>query len=113
MRVHLCRTIAAAAFVVLSGAAFADVTVSQSNDPTVLIGEQFASLFGAEHAAVNAMPEAQMSALVNGKTTTTRLWTRLPRQRWRSCSSCGLEDAGRVEQPFAVGAFGEADEPAE
>lgn len=50
----------------LSGAAFADVTVSQSNDPTVLIGEQLTSLFGAEHTAMNAMPEAQLSALANG-----------------------------------------------
>jgi spore germination cell wall hydrolase CwlJ-like protein len=66
MRLHLCRTIAAAAFVVLSGAAFADVTVSQSNDPTSLMGEQFASLFGAERAAVNALPEAKLNALANG-----------------------------------------------
>ncbi len=66
MRLHLCRTIAAAAFVVLSGAAFADVTVSQSNDPSSLMGEQFTSLFGAEHDAVNAMPEAQLSALAIG-----------------------------------------------
>ena len=57
MRLHLCRTIAAAALIVLSGAAFADVTVSQSNDPTTLIGEQFASLFEAEHDTVNALPE--------------------------------------------------------
>ena len=66
MRLHLCRTIATAAFVVLSGAAFADVTVSQSNDPTTLIGEQFASLFGAEHAAVNSLSEDKLSAVANG-----------------------------------------------
>jgi Cell Wall Hydrolase len=66
MRLHLCRTIAAAALVVLSGAAFADVTVSQSNDPTTLIGEQFTSLFEAEHDTVNAMPNVRLSALANG-----------------------------------------------
>ena len=66
MRLHLCRTVAAAAMIVLSGAAFADVTVSQSNDPSTLIGEQFASLLGAEHDAVNAMPEVRLSALANG-----------------------------------------------
>lgn len=66
MRLHLCRTIAAAALVVLSGAAFADVTVSQSNDPTTLIGEQFASLFEVEHEAVNAVPDTRLSALANG-----------------------------------------------
>ena len=66
MRLHLCRTIAAAAFVVLSGAAFADVTVSQSNDPTTLIGDQFATLFEVEHDAVNALPDARLSALADG-----------------------------------------------
>ena len=66
MRLHLWGVIAAAAMMTMSGAAFADVTVSQSNDPTVLIGEQFASLFGAEHSAVNALPEAQLSALAIG-----------------------------------------------
>ena len=72
MRLHLCRTIAAAAFVVLSGAAFADVTVSQSNDPTSLMGEQFASLFSTEHDAVNAMPESQLAALAIGSTPSAK-----------------------------------------
>ncbi len=66
MRLHLCRTIAAAAMVVLSGAAFADVTVSQSNDPTSLMGEQFASLFETEHETVNALPDARLTAVANG-----------------------------------------------
>lgn len=66
MRLHLCRTVAAAALIVLSGAAFADVTVSQSNDPSILMGEQFASLFGAEHDAVSSVPEMRLSALANG-----------------------------------------------
>jgi hypothetical protein len=66
MRLHLCRTIAAAALIVLSGAAFADVTVSQSNDPATLIGEQFASLFETEHDVVNSLPDLRLSALANG-----------------------------------------------
>lgn len=66
MRLHLCRTIAAAAMVVLSGAAFADVTVSQSNDPSSLMGDQFASLFETEHEAVSAQSGARLSALANG-----------------------------------------------
>ena len=68
MRLHLCRAIATVAMMALSGAALADVTVSQSNDPTILIGEQFASLFGAEHNAVNALPQAQFAALASGVT---------------------------------------------
>ena len=66
MRLHLCRAVAALALMALSGAAFAEVTVSQSNDPTLLIGEQLASLFGAERTAVNALPAAQLAALASG-----------------------------------------------
>ena len=66
MRLHLSRTVAAAAMIVLSGAAYAEVTVSQSNDPSTLFGEQFASLFGAEHAAVNSFAESQLSDLASG-----------------------------------------------
>lgn len=72
MRLHLCRVIVAATMITQSGAAFAEVTVSQSNDPTVLIGEQFASLFEAEHSAVSALPEAELSAVANGVTARPR-----------------------------------------
>lgn len=66
MRLHLCRTIAAVAMVVLSGAAVADVTVIQSNAPSSLMGVQFASLFETEHEAVSAQSGARLSALANG-----------------------------------------------
>ena len=72
MRLHLCRVVIAATMMTFGGAAIADVTVSQSNDPTVLIADQFASLLGAEHNAVNAVPEAQLSALANGMTAKAR-----------------------------------------
>ena len=68
MRLHLCRVVIAATMMTFGGAAIAEVTVSQSNDPTVLIADQFASLLGAEHNAVNALPQAQLSALANGLT---------------------------------------------
>ena len=60
MRFHQAWTSAAAALCVLSGAAFADVTVSHSNDPTLLMGSQMASLFGAEHKAFDALPEGEV-----------------------------------------------------
>lgn len=66
MRLHLRRTMASLALCVLTGAAFADVTVSQSNAPTTLMGTEFASLFGAEHDTVNALPDAQLEALAMG-----------------------------------------------
>lgn len=66
MRLHKAWTTAAMAFCVLSQAAFADVTVSQSNDPTSMIGAQFASLFGAEHDVVGGLPAAMLNAMVVG-----------------------------------------------
>lgn len=66
MRLHLCRTMASMAMIVLTGAAFADVTVSQSNSPTTLMGAEFAPLFEAEHDTVNALPDDQLAALAKG-----------------------------------------------
>ncbi|MBP9950850.1 MAG: cell wall hydrolase [Cypionkella sp.] len=66
MRLLQTWTHAAMALVVLSGAAFADVTVSQSSDPTAQIGQEFASLFGAEHQIVVALPQARLAALAAG-----------------------------------------------
>lgn len=65
MRFYLGRAIACAAML-FGGAAFAETSISQSNDPSVLIGSQFASLFGAEHQAVNALPQAELTALAVG-----------------------------------------------
>ena len=66
MRFHQAWTSAAAALCVLSGAAFADVTVSHSNDPTLLMGSQMASLLGAEHKAFDALPEGKLTAMAVG-----------------------------------------------
>ena len=66
MRLHQIWTTAIFALSVLSGAAFAEVTVSQSNDPSALMGQQFASLLGAEHKAVDALPKAKLNALASG-----------------------------------------------
>ncbi len=66
MRLHQAWTNALAALCVLSGAAYADVTVSRSNDPTSLIGTQFASLFGAEHKTVDAISDAKLTAMAVG-----------------------------------------------
>lgn len=59
---------AMAAFTALAhgGAAFADVTVSHSNSPAMGMTDQIASLMGAEHATVGAMPKGRMAALATG-----------------------------------------------
>ncbi len=66
MRLPLCRTLATLAFSVLAGAAFADVMVSQSNAPSLAMGAAFGTLFEAEHSAVNALPQADLTALAKG-----------------------------------------------
>ena len=72
MRLHQAWTNALVALCVLSGAAFADVTVSHSNDPTSLIGTQFASLLDAEYNAVDAVPQARLSAMAVGPKVVTK-----------------------------------------
>ncbi len=66
MRLLKTWTGAVLALTVLAGAASAEVTVSRSNDPTVLIQTQFASLMGAEHRTMNAVPDVQLTALAIG-----------------------------------------------
>lgn len=70
MRLHQTWTTALFALTVLSGAAFAEVTVSQSNDPKAVIGQEFRALLGAEHKAVEALPELQRTALATGSLNT-------------------------------------------
>lgn len=66
MRLHQTWTLAIFALSILNGAAFAEVTVSQSNDPAALIGTQFASLMGAEHNAVKTLSEDKRALLATG-----------------------------------------------
>jgi spore germination cell wall hydrolase CwlJ-like protein len=66
MRLHQIWTSALIALTVQSGAAFAEVTVSQSNEPQVVLGQQFRSLLGAEHKTIKALPEAKRTALATG-----------------------------------------------
>lgn len=66
MRLHQFWTTALMALAVHSGAAFAEVTVSQSNDPTAQLGAQMATLLGAEHKTVEALPAEKLNALASG-----------------------------------------------
>lgn len=70
MRLHTgWMTGAVIAAVVLNGAAFADVTVSHSNDPTADIGGQMAMLFGAERQALDGLPEGKLGEVAVGPQT--------------------------------------------
>lgn len=66
MRLRQILASAALAALATGEAAFADVTVSQSNSPEMGMAEQIASLMGAEHATVGAVPQARLAALANG-----------------------------------------------
>lgn len=65
MRLHQCWTAALAALLVLSGAAFADVTVSQSNDPSVTIDGRMASLLGVEKTAIGQVQPQRLAAVAD------------------------------------------------
>jgi len=66
MRLRQIMASAAVAVCATGGAAFAEVTVSQSNSPELGMAEQIASLMGAEHATVGAVPQDRLAALANG-----------------------------------------------
>ena len=67
---------AAVALLTLSGAGFAEVTVSQSNDPTANLAGAISAMLGAEHQTVAAMPDVQLASLAAGPDV-------LPRNRLR------------------------------
>ncbi|NEX45537.1 cell wall hydrolase [Pseudotabrizicola algicola] len=69
MRLRQILASAALAALATGEAAFADVTVSQSNSPEMGMAEQIASLMGAEHATVGAVPQARLAALAKGPVT--------------------------------------------
>lgn len=66
MRLRHIWAMAATAALAQGGAAFADVTVSHSNSPAMGMSEQIATLMGAEHATVGAMPRGRLAALATG-----------------------------------------------
>ena len=57
---------ATVALLALSGAGFAEVTVSQSNDPTANFAGAISAMLGAEHSTVAALPDTQLASLALG-----------------------------------------------
>lgn len=72
MRLHTGWIAGALAAVILNGAAFADVTVSQSNDPTAALGGMLGSVLGAEKQALAALPEQKLTELAVGPKIETK-----------------------------------------
>ena len=67
MRVRQFWALAATAVMVQGGAAFAEVTVSQSNSPALGLAEQISSLLGVEHSFMGAIAPTTLSAVARGK----------------------------------------------
>lgn len=66
MTLHQIWAAAILALAVQSGASFAEVTVSTSNDPNAAIGSSFGALLGAEKTTVAALSTAERTALAVG-----------------------------------------------
>lgn len=66
MRLRQVWATAAIAVLAQGGAAFAEVTVSQSNSPELGMAEQIKALMGVEHAAVAPLPKDKLEALAAG-----------------------------------------------
>lgn len=64
MSVFKCWTGATLVALALTGSARAEMTVSQSNDPTAALGVDIATLLGQEKTALGKIPSARLQALV-------------------------------------------------
>ncbi len=67
MRLRQFWALAATAVFVQGGAAFAEVTVSHSNSPTMGLAEQISTLMGVERSFMGALAPTTLSALAQGK----------------------------------------------
>lgn len=66
MRLRQVWALATTVALAQGGAAFADVTVSQSNSPAPQLASQIATLMGAEHATIGALSPAKLSEIARG-----------------------------------------------
>lgn len=103
MRLHTGWITGAVAAVILNGAAFADVTVSQSNDPTAAIGGTLGSLLGAERKALNAIPEGRLTELAVGPKIETRTTAAKTGGKPAAPTVIRYEDAWLATQPDPTG----------
>ena len=63
---------ATVALLALSGAGFAEMTVSQSNDPTANLASALSAMLGAEHSTVAAVPDMRLASLAAGPSAKLR-----------------------------------------
>ena len=102
MRLRQILTAGALTLAAMSGAAFADVTVSQSNEPTLDLGAQMASLLGAEHKVMEALPEERLTSLAVGPKVETKTTTN-GKDAAHSVGLIGYDEAFLAAQPTPAG----------
>ncbi|WP_291239569.1 cell wall hydrolase [Gemmobacter sp.] len=97
MRFATVWTAALLGVFVLHGAAFADVTVSQSNDPAAGLNGRMTSLLGVEKSALGQVAPAKMAAIADG--------VAMPRAAAapRSASKPARVKPGQVKLPGVLG----------
>ncbi|WP_435259617.1 cell wall hydrolase [Thioclava sp. FR2] len=66
MRLRQVWALATLVAIAQGGAAFADVTVSQSNSPALDVAGHVASLMGAEQRVLETIPQTKLAALAEG-----------------------------------------------
>jgi spore germination cell wall hydrolase CwlJ-like protein len=103
MRLQTGWITGAIAAVILNGAAFADVTVSQSNDPTAAMGGTFGTLLGTERQALNAIPEGRLTELAVGPKIETRTTTGKAQGKPAAPSVIRYDDAWLAALPEPTG----------
>ena len=95
MSVLKCWTGAAFAVLALAGGVHADMTVSQSNDPTAAIGVGITDLLGQEKNALGLVSSARMQALVTPPA--------LKKKAGKAGAAISYDDAWLAAQPAAKG----------
>jgi spore germination cell wall hydrolase CwlJ-like protein len=103
MRLQTGWITGAIAAVILNGAAFADVTVSQSNDPTAAMGGTLGTLLGTERQALNAIPEGRLTELAVGPKIETRTTTGKAQGKPAAPSVIRYDDAWLATLPAPTG----------
>jgi spore germination cell wall hydrolase CwlJ-like protein len=103
MRLQTGWITGAIAAVILNGAAFADVTVSQSNDPTAAMGGTLGTLLGTERQALNAIPEGRLTELAVGPKIETRTTTGKAQGKPAAPSVIRYDDAWLAALPAPTG----------
>ncbi|MDT8856646.1 cell wall hydrolase [Paracoccaceae bacterium Fryx2] len=101
MRLRQTWTGSLSALLILSGAAFADVTVSQSNDPSASLGGRLSSLLGVERTVLGQVAPQRLAALADGVAAPVK--KRVPAGNQPGPTLIRYDEGFLAQQPVAKG----------